>query len=388
MPPGLRHHGGRVDRPARRDRGQMRPAARHHVHYRIAASAERDPAAVRVLVRQVVAGLRHRTLGVQAHREMRQRILEVGVRTVLRHDHLRPEGPQQLRHHRMKGPQPALVPGSGRQRHIHRGALRALATGLLRPAGLREERPRMLVQRDGQYPRVLPERRLHPVAVVHIHIDVRDPLGTQLQQPGDRQRGVVVDTETGRPARHRMVQSAGEVHRMHAIAAPDGLRGTHRLAGDQRRCLVHPHERRVVRRPQPVREVRGGGIRRGSADRADEVLAMHQPQGGVPGRLGRDHLQRPAVQLVRLHQTHGQREPDRVHRMPGPEVVARYCLIPHQLCAAAHIRHRIGPPAPRTSGHTPASPAPGPSAPASLPDNSRHHRAHRPAESRSKSPHS
>ena len=128
-----------------------------------------------------------------------------------------------------------------------------VAAGLLRPPGLREQRPRMLVQRDRQNPRVLPERRLHPVPVVHVHIHVRDPLGAQLQQPGDRQRGVVVDAEPGRAARHRVVQPAGEVHRVQRVTAPHGLGGPHRLPGDQRGRLVHPGERRIVLGPQPVR---------------------------------------------------------------------------------------------------------------------------------------
>ncbi|CAM5649827.1 hypothetical protein SNARM312S_03608 [Streptomyces narbonensis] len=165
----------------RGDPHQMRPRPRHHVHHRVPPTAQRDPAPLGVLVRKLVTGLLHGPLRVQRHRQMGQRILEVRVRPVLRHQHLRPEVRDQLRHHRVEGPQPPRVPRPRRQRHIHGPALtRPRRTRLLRPPRLREQRPRMLVQRDRQDPRILPESRLHPVTVVHVHIHVRDPLRPQL----------------------------------------------------------------------------------------------------------------------------------------------------------------------------------------------------------------
>ena len=61
--------------------------------------------------------------------------------------------------------------------------------------GTGEQARRVLVQADRQDARVVPERRLHPVAVVHVDVDVRDPLGALAEQPRDRDRGVVVDAE-------------------------------------------------------------------------------------------------------------------------------------------------------------------------------------------------
>jgi hypothetical protein len=37
----------------------------------------------------------------------------------------------------------------------------------------------MLVQADRQHPRVVIKRRLHPVTVVHVDVDVGDPFGTR-----------------------------------------------------------------------------------------------------------------------------------------------------------------------------------------------------------------
>src|SRR5690606_19136915 len=87
-------------------------------------------------------------------------------------------------------------------------------------------------------------------------------------------------------------------------------------------------------------------------------------------------------------QSPGQVEPDRVHRMVPAEVIARYCLVPHQLCAAAHDGHRIGQAEARTNGRTRGSPGPTPSERASPRDSSTHRPASRPTENRSESPHS
>lgn len=245
----------------------------------------------------------------------------------------------------------------------------------------------MLVQRHRQNPRVLPERGLHPVTVMHIHIDVRDPLRPQLQQPGNGQRRVVVDTEPRRTTRHRMVQPAREVHRMRRGPAPHRLGRRHRLPGDQRRHLMHPRERRIVHRPEPVVLIGRTGVRRGRAHGRHIVLAVHEPQRGVPGRLGGHHIHR-TVEPVRPHQTHRQGQPDGVHRMTVPEVVSRYCVIPHQLCAAAHARHRIGQAPDRTTWRTRASQAPAPSGRASRPGNSTRPPAPRPTATPPGTPHS
>ena len=77
---------------------------------------------------------------------------------------------------------------------------------------------RRLVQADREHPRIVVEDGLHAVAVVHVDVDVRDPLRTQVEQPRDRDRRVVVDAEAGRARRHRVVQAAGDVDRARARA--------------------------------------------------------------------------------------------------------------------------------------------------------------------------
>ena len=69
---------------------------------------------------------------------------------------------------------------------------------LRRPARAREQRQRVLVQRDRQHPRVGVEGGLDAVAVVHVDVDVGDAVEPVVEQPGDRDRAVVVHAEPGR----------------------------------------------------------------------------------------------------------------------------------------------------------------------------------------------
>ena len=66
----------------------------------------------------------------------------------------------------------------------------------------------MLVQADRQHPRIGVERGLHPVAVVRVDVHVADPLGALSQQPGDRDRHVVVDAEPAGMRGHGVMHAA------------------------------------------------------------------------------------------------------------------------------------------------------------------------------------
>ena len=132
-------------------------------------------------------------------------------------------------------------------------------------AGAGEQRPTGLVQRDRQHPGVVPEDALDAVAVVHVDVDVGDPLGAVVEQPLDAHGDVVVDAEAGGVARHRVVQAAAEVHAVLRAPLPDV--GAH-LAGaldDARARLVHAGEGRVVLGAEPAVP---GRRRRGRADAA------------------------------------------------------------------------------------------------------------------------
>ena len=76
------------------------------------------------------------------------------------------------------------------------------------------------MQADREHPRVVVEGRLHPVAVVDVDVDVGDALGAIGEQPGDRDRWVVVDAETAGLIGHRVMQAAADVGRMQRLSAP------------------------------------------------------------------------------------------------------------------------------------------------------------------------
>jgi len=87
--------------------------------------------------------------------------------------------------------------------------------------------------------------RLHAIAVVDIEIHVQDPQPVT-PCPGDRQRWVVVDAESGRVVGHRMMQPAARVEGMLDIAAQDGFDRPQRSTGHHRPGFVHASERRIV----------------------------------------------------------------------------------------------------------------------------------------------
>ena len=77
------------------------------------------------------------------------------------------------------------------------------------PAAARPERP--LMKRDGQHARVVAKQRLGPVAVVHVEVDDRDALETELAlRVASRDGGVAEDAEPHRRALERVM--AGRAH--------------------------------------------------------------------------------------------------------------------------------------------------------------------------------
>ncbi len=172
------------------------------------------------------------------------------------------------------------------------------AAGFGRQAGAGEQGVRVLVQADRQDPRVVPERRLHAVAVVRVHVDVGDPLGALAQQPGDRDGRVVVDAEpagVGRPWR-----GAGRRRcwRRAAPPRPDGPGRGQRGPGHQGGRLVHAGEHRVVLGAEPVHQQHALGhalLARSSRQRRCRLAARCRcsrdrgtSSSSAPGGRGRD----------------------------------------------------------------------------------------------------
>ena len=143
------------------------------------------------------------------------------------------------------------------------------------------------MERDGHHPWVVGVDRLDPVPVVDVEVDVED---AEALVPGGRdgQRDVVVDAEAGGPRRHRVVEPAARVIGMVDIAPDDRLDRAERAAGDRRRCLVHPLERRDVAErgdPERWRQARVGAE---PADRRRGTRGRWTAQQLVVGRrLGR-----------------------------------------------------------------------------------------------------
>jgi hypothetical protein len=259
----------------------------------------------------------------------------VRVGAVLRHQHLGAEVGEQLGDYGVQGAQPGLVRRAGRQGDVDRAAGRRLAAGLLGPAGAGEEEPRVLVEGDGEDAGVVPERRLDAVAVVDVGVEVGHTLGAELQQAGDGERGVVVDAEAGGVGRHGVVQAAGEVDGVPDAAVPDVLGTGDGLTGDQGGDLVHAREGRSVLGAQAAALVGVPRLRGGVAHGLDVVAVVHEPEHGLPGRLGGGDVE-PLVEAERLHQAHGERQPHGIHRMTGAEVVAGDPVVPHQPSFSIH----------------------------------------------------
>jgi hypothetical protein len=199
------------------------------------------------------------------------------------------------------------------------------------------------VQRDRENARVVPEHPLDPVAVVHVHVDVRDLLCPVVEQPADRDADVVVDAEAGGVAGHGVVQPAAEVHAVGRLPLPHGTGDVERPGCDPRAGLVHPHERRVVLGAEPAALVRDTGVERGRPHRRDVVGVVDREQDVVVGHARADDLDALGVEHAELLAEPGRQvQPQRVHRVGVTEVVAREALVPDHAGLCWHDGHATG----------------------------------------------
>ena len=83
-----------------------------------------------------------------------------------------------------------------------------------------EEVRRRLVQANRHHPRLVVEDRLDAVTVMHINIDVADPLAAVVQQPTNGNGYVVVDTEAAGRSWHGVMQSAADVAAALRVTGP------------------------------------------------------------------------------------------------------------------------------------------------------------------------
>ena len=114
-------------------------------------------------------------LAVDGQLQVGQRILVVGVAAALGDQHVGRERAHRAGHHRAERAQPAGVVGARRQRDVDRRCPRPrrvpISVGSPVPGNsVRGSWCRLI----GQHPRVVVERGLHAVAVVHVDVDVGD----------------------------------------------------------------------------------------------------------------------------------------------------------------------------------------------------------------------
>ena len=89
---------------------------------------------------------------------------------------------------------------------------------------------------DCQHLGVAPEKRLCAVAVVHVEVDVKDPMAG-IARARHTERNVVVDAEAAGSCRGSVVQPAARMEGVLDLASQDAVNGVDRAAGDGRRRL-------------------------------------------------------------------------------------------------------------------------------------------------------
>ena len=100
---------------------------------------------------------------------------------------------------------------------------------------------------DGEHVRVLEEHPLHPVAVVGVGVDVGDPdAGMLLLEAGDGHACVVVDAEAAGLRAERVVEAAGDAHRVRRVPAHDEPARLKNPSNHAGAGGVHVREDRVV----------------------------------------------------------------------------------------------------------------------------------------------
>ena len=190
----------------------------------------------------------------------------------------------------------------------------------------------------GHDARVVPEHGLHAVTVVHVDVDVRDPLHALVEQPGDPDRDVVVDAEALGRAGQGVVQSARQVHRVVGPPVVHRLHGHQRGPCDPARRDVHVGKHRVVVGTQAASSVVEVRIGRGPPDGRDVLGLVHAEDRllGCQFHGTEDlHPDRPEQAELR-RQSHGQLHAYRCHRVARSEVVLGQPVIPDDGEAVSH----------------------------------------------------
>src|SRR3546814_9609846 len=136
-----------------------------------------------------------------------------------------------------------------------------------------------LVQGDRQHPWVVPEVARDAGAVVHVDVDVGHSLRAVVQQPLDRHRDVVVDTEAAGPPGHRVVQPAHDVDTVQVLAGPDPAGRLDARTDDPRTGLVHPGEDRGVLPAQTVLKAGAARVLTETTDPVDRGLEIARASG-------------------------------------------------------------------------------------------------------------
>src|SRR5262245_25989696 len=270
------------------------PGTRHDRRPLVAAAAGRDPSPLRHLVRERVELGRGLPVGVRRQKELGQRVGAVCVAAELRDQHLGTEGADDGRHDLAEGREPASVRDAGSERHVDLRPQGGTRTAFLHEPGPREQGLPGLMERDRQHARLGVEDRLHPVAVMDVHVHVRDRVHASIEQPRDRDRWVVVHTEARCARRHRVMQPARRVERVPNRSVADGPGRDQRRARDERARLVHVREDRVVAGAVAEPAPGSGLVVPGPPRRVDEGLGVHELDLAVLGGPARQrgHVRR------------------------------------------------------------------------------------------------
>ena len=154
---------------------------------------------------------------------------------------------------------------------------------------------------------------------MNVEIDVEHPEPGP-PRPGDRQGGIVVDTEPRGSVRHRMVQAPARVEGMGRLAGEDRLDRLDTAARNRRGRVVHTREGRRVTRPKP--SFARSDRRFGSPSHDADVGRVVDPgEDGIARRLRGQ--ERGRARAHRRQEIDPRPEPARRERMRRPEVVAR-----------------------------------------------------------------
>ena len=176
--------------------------------------------------------------------ELAEPVPREGVCARLQDDGAGLEGVHALAHHLLEEHLVAVVVDAGVEGHVDRVPLAAVQPLVHEVAGAGVEVP-VLVEGDAHDAVRGVEGFLHPVPVVHVDVDVHDPL-VVLEQLEDAQHDVVGVAEAGRLRPLRVVQAARPVDGHVAPPLVDLLRAADGAPRRESAEVVHPAEHRAV----------------------------------------------------------------------------------------------------------------------------------------------